>query len=81
MIGMNTTVTKNVLPYFISINNKYTRVNIKRLSHLNEYQILTLEEILKNMKEGNYPAMEKNISYLDDKMKEKFNKIKIIKQK
>ena len=27
MIGMNSTITKNVMPFFICINNKYTRLN------------------------------------------------------
>lgn len=31
MIGMNSTITKNVLPYFICINNKYSRLNSKKL--------------------------------------------------
>ena len=27
MIGMNNTITKNVFPFYICINNKYTKIN------------------------------------------------------
>lgn len=32
MIGMNTTVVKNVLPYFVNINGRYTRLNYSKIS-------------------------------------------------
>lgn len=33
MIGMNCSIVKNVLPFFINVNNRYTNINHKRLEN------------------------------------------------
>jgi UDP-N-acetylglucosamine acyltransferase len=41
MIGMNSTITKNVFPFFIVINNKYIRINNKAIPddfNINNYK-------------------------------------------
>jgi UDP-N-acetylglucosamine acyltransferase len=48
-IGMNNTITKNSFPFFININNKYSKLNLHRIKETNllsNYEEKILNEIL-----------------------------------
>ena len=45
MIGLNNTITKNVFPFFVNINNKIKRINTKKTSE----DILKYEQILRDI--------------------------------
>ena len=50
MIGANNTVTKNIFPYFININNKIHRINEKKTHN----DVKTIEPILRKVSEDFY---------------------------
>ena len=39
MVGMNTTVVKNTLPYLITVNGKYTNINSKKVNQMTDITI------------------------------------------
>ena len=62
MIGANSTITKNVFPYYININNKLHRLNEKKLpEYVKKYDDI-LREINNNFILKNYNTTKYNIS-------------------
>jgi acyl-[acyl carrier protein]--UDP-N-acetylglucosamine O-acyltransferase len=49
MIGMNGVATKSVLPFMICVNNKYLRLNIKKMINFDDRTLKILKEILNNI--------------------------------
>ncbi len=50
--GMNTTVNKNSFPFFININNKYTKINYNKISKTEYYEnIIKNENLLYEIKD------------------------------
>lgn len=47
MIGLNNTITKNVFPFFVNINNEIKRINTKKTSE----DIVKYEQILRDINE------------------------------
>jgi UDP-N-acetylglucosamine acyltransferase len=61
MIGANNTITKNVFPYYININNKLHRLNVSKIPNwISEYDSI-LKEINSNFLEKNYNLNKYNL--------------------
>jgi UDP-N-acetylglucosamine acyltransferase len=61
MIGANSTITKNVFPYYININNKLHRLNDKKISNIKQYDE-KLKEINNNFILKNYDINNYNLN-------------------
>ena len=77
MIGANNMVTKNVFPYYITINNKIHRLNVRKIPpFLTQYDI-ELREIESNLKKKLYDIDKYNLSNtIKDELSIFINKIK-----
>ena len=64
MIGANNTLTKNVFPYYININNKSTRLNTKKIDDITIIENDTkLKEIYNNFLNKNYDLSNYDLYY------------------
>jgi UDP-N-acetylglucosamine acyltransferase len=67
-IGMNNSIVKDSLPFFININNRYTKINYNRLLEYDDYKLIkNYENILLEIKDK-YLKNELNIEYYKEKI-------------
>ena len=80
MIGANSTITKNVFPYYININNKLHRLNESKVpENIKKYDNI-LQEINKNYIKKKYDTSKYMLSYeIDDILTEYIRQIISIK--
>jgi len=67
-IGMNNSIVKNSLPFFININNNYTKINYNRLLEYDDYKLIkNYENILLEIKDK-YLQNKLNIEHYKEKI-------------
>jgi UDP-N-acetylglucosamine acyltransferase len=80
MIGANSTITKNVFPYYININNKLHRLNETKIpDNIKKYDTI-LKEINSNFILKNYATSKHTLSdEIDDTLSEYMTSVLFIK--
>jgi len=65
---MNNSIVKNSLPFFININNNYTKINYNRLLEYDDYKLIkNYENILLEIKDK-YLQNKLNIEHYKEKI-------------
>lgn len=67
-IGMNNSIVKNSLPFFININNQYTKINYNRLLEYDDYKLIKDYEIILLEIKEKYLLKELDIEYYKEKI-------------
>ena len=75
MIGMNNTITKNVMPFYICINNKYNRINEIKFTEDMLFYKKNFNQILDIIKKDNKELLKKAINNLPQRYIKFFNEI------